>query len=326
MQRILYFLICFALLYSAVIRGESQFGYISCPSFNIGDDIQTIAAQRFLPKNSVAIDREFIGNFHSNAKVNVIVNGWYMHTKELDWYRKDVPAPEKGWPPSSSIEPLLISIHFTRKFVPFAFTDEAIAYLKAHGPVGARDYFTLWELQKRDIPSYFSGCLTLTLENPSKSQKRKNVIYAVDISPECVDFIRSKTKCSVVPLTHIISQEMSLDRQKRLEYTRDILRRYQRAKCVVTSRLHAAMPCLALETPVLLINTATDQYRFDGLRELCHNCSQDELLNGSVDFDFDHPPENPKLYLPLRENLIKIVTEWVQSKSKSDRGPVAVIE
>ena len=59
-----------------------------------------------------------------------------------------------------------------------------------------------------------------------------------------------------------------------------------RAKCVVTTRLHASMPCLGLKTPVLLINTQKDQYRFDGLKDLVRNCSRDEFLEGKVDFDF----------------------------------------
>jgi len=35
------------------------------------------------------------------------------------------------------------------------------------------------------------------------------------------------------------------------------------------------------------------------------------LLNDEVDFDFEDPPENSKEYIPIRENLIEIVTGWV---------------
>lgn len=84
------------------------------------------------------------------------------------------------------------------------------------------------------------------------------------------------------------------------------------ALCVITARLHATMPCLAFETPVLLIHPQNDTPRFPGLRELTRNCSREELLSGEVDFNFDDPPSNPKQYLSLRENLIKIVTNWVR--------------
>ena len=71
------------------------------------------------------------------------------------------------------------------------------------------------------------------------------------------------------------------------------------------------MPCLALGTPVLRIEDQTVYNRFSGLRELVRHCTPEEFLSGIVDFDFDHPPENPKDYLPLREKLIETVTTWV---------------
>jgi hypothetical protein len=36
----------------------------------------------------------------------------------------------------------------------------------------------------------------------------------------------------------------------------------------VTPRIHAALPCLALETPVILINKVYDYHRFGGLYDL----------------------------------------------------------
>ena len=36
----------------------------------------------------------------------------------------------------------------------------------------------------------------------------------------------------------------------------------------MTSRIHAALPCLALETPAILINKKYDYKRFDGLYDL----------------------------------------------------------
>lgn len=310
MNKIVTVLICFALFFSSIIVGNTNFGYISYSSLNIGDDIQSIAAQSFLPKDSLAIDREFIHPFNHRSKIKTIINGWFMHTKDFIWYLKNVKAPEKSWPPSPDIEPLLISIHFAKRFIPIAFSEEGIDYLRKHGPVGARDYYTLKELQKRSIPSFFSGCLTLTLKNDRR--KRNDTIYAVDLDNECENYLRSNTNSKVIRLTHTISEEMSLDHEKRLILTKKILDKYKKAKCVITTRLHASMPCLAYETPVLLINTQVDQYRFDGLRQLVRNCTKEEFLNGSFDFNFEEPTENPKFYIPIRENLIKRVTKWVK--------------
>lgn len=295
------------------IHADEAFGYITYAVTNVGDYIQSIAAKRFLPENAIGIDREFIGEFNHPAKVRTIVNGWFMHTKDLSWYRTDIPAPQKSWPPSSSIGPLLISIHFWEPFLPYAFTDESIAYLREHGPVGARDYASLQHLQDHGIPSYFSGCLTLTLVNPYTEKEREEIIYAVDIDEECVTYIKKNTTCKVVVLSHLCYFLPLLNENRKLAFAEKILEKYRKAKCVITRRFHAAMPCLAFETPVLLLDPADP--RFEGIKELLHTCSRGEFLHGRSNFDFNHPPKNKSNYIPLRENLIQIVTEWVNKNS-----------
>ena len=305
-----FFLYFFVGLVAFLQAEESRFGCISYSSFNIGDDVQELAARKFLPPQSISIDREFIGCFDDPEGVHVLVNGWFMHTKDIDWYRTDICAPQKSWPPSPSIKPLFLSIHFIPQLAPLVFSKQGIAYLKEHQPIGARDFYTLNELRKRGIASYFSGCLTLTLDNPF--EEREDVIYAVDVDREVVNYIRKNANCKVVYLTHFIHPHSSLlhDHEKRLDYAEQLLNKYRKAKCVVTSRLHVSMPCLAFETPVLFVGNLGN--RKGGLQNLLLSCTKEELLQGVVHFDFRSPPENPKDYYPLRENLKKIVTDWVK--------------
>ena len=305
-------IVIIVLLFFSKLSGGNFFGYISYSTSNIGDDIQALAAKQFLPENTIAIDREFIHEFHHEAKVHTIINGWYMWTKNLGWYQSKKKAPEKSWPPSFVLNPLILSIHFTPGFVSSALSDEGVEYLKKYSPIGARDYYTLQELQNKNIPSYFSGCLTLTLENSCK--ERTDTIYAVDIDQECINFIKSKTGHKIEIVTHHINSSIASNNEKRLKHAQAILEKYKQAKCVITSRLHATMPCLAFQTPVLLLNTSKDQCRFTGLKELVHNCSKKEFIDGLVDFNFNNPPTNPTTYLSLRENLIKIVTDWIHDK------------
>ncbi|MFI0435882.1 MAG: polysaccharide pyruvyl transferase family protein [Parachlamydiaceae bacterium] len=313
-----YSLILFFIFFiDLTIEAEDSFGYLSYETRNNGDDIQAIAARRFLSENAIPINREFIHDFYHQKVVNTIMNGWYMHTNHArsGWDKPRFTYPKTSWPPSQSIHPLLISIHFTQQFLPEAFSDEGIAYLKKYAPVGARDYYTLKELEKRGIPSYFSGCLTLTLENEYRNNQRKNIIYAVDINQKCLAFIKSHANCEVKSITHGISQFATHD--ERLARAQKLLDQYKQARCVITSRLHAALPCLAFETPVLLINSQPDQYRFEGLLELLMNCSVDDFLEEKFLFDFNHPPENSNHYLFLREKLIETVSEWVQKNKTS---------
>lgn len=293
---------------------NAEFGYISYEySGNIGDEIQSIAARQFLPKEALNIPREYIGEYESKEKIHTLMNGWFwQHPEKIMWGLGDTAPAKKMWPPSESIDPLLISIHFNKATYPILFSNESREYLKNHGPVGARDYFTYQSLINNNIPAYFSGCLTLTLKNDLNF--RENVIYAVDLNKKCIEYLRSKAKCPVIVITHYINNEIVKDPILRLHHANKLLNKYKKAKCVVTTRLHAAMPCLGLNTPVLLINTQADQYRFDGLRELVHNCSQTDFLTGAMKYNFNNPPKNPNAYLPIRENLIKTVTEWVNEK------------
>lgn len=304
----------FLFLFLAIQTFANDFGFITSSTKNIGDDIQSIAARQFLPYSSISIDRDTICQFEWSSKVSSIVNGWFMHPKIHTG--NSIQMSSYQWPPSNAIDPLLISIHFTNEFLPIALSRENIQYLIDHGPVGARDYFTLHALKRAGVPSYFSGCLTLTLSR--SSPKKENIVYAVDLDEECIKFLKSKSPYPVEVVSHEISKTLANDPVGRAKLAEELLDKYQKARYVVTIRLHAAMPCLALETPVLLINTQPDQYRFSGLKELVRNCSRDEFLKGKSKFNFRSPTPNSKDYLPIRARLIETITSWVEEKTEEN--------
>ena len=93
-------------------KTTEPFGYISHSTINVGDDIQSIAVKQFLPKDAVAVDREFINSFSYPTSVNTVVSGWFMHQKGHYWDLKVAP-PESCWPPAGCINPFFISIHLT---------------------------------------------------------------------------------------------------------------------------------------------------------------------------------------------------------------------
>ena len=76
-----------------------KLGVVAYPgSINIGDEVQSVAAERLLPKVDYYIDREGMKNFQSEERVKLICNGWFMEEPD-------------NWPPSPSIDPLFISFH-----------------------------------------------------------------------------------------------------------------------------------------------------------------------------------------------------------------------
>jgi hypothetical protein len=71
-----------------------------------------------------------------------------------------------------------------------------------------------------------------------------------------------------------INQEPPANRyndEEKFAMAEDLLNQYAKAKLVITSRIHCALPCLAMGTPVIFINgfdSFVDSCRFDGILEL----------------------------------------------------------
>ena len=264
---------------------------------NLGDEIQSIAAQRFLPHVDAWVDRERLDEFRSSAPHKIILNGWFLHRPE-------------HWPPSSSLHPLVTSFHLTRQMVagvnlnmipPSAtvLSGKGLEFLKRHEPIGARDLDTLAQLSAAGVAAYFSGCLTLTLRPIGPVLTRANV-YAVDIPENILARLAQSSRQPIIQLSHGDSELIGA---ARFAKAADLLRCYANAKAVVTTRLHCALPCLALGTPVLFIEAASDRYRFDGLRDLLRCASPDEISSGRVGFDLSNPPANKAGWQILRDAL-----------------------
>lgn len=280
---------------------------------NIGDDIQSYAQERFLPRVDYFVEREEISAFksHNNEPVAVIMNSWWLWRK---W----------NWPPAKCIIPKLISMHFTQwttenwgsPIKNEIFEGIGKEYMNSYGPVGCRDYDTLELLKSYGIKGYFSGCLTLTLPKMKIKKQKKEYICAVDVDERVLNKLKEivNDKLDIKIMTHdlpVSNEELSWNRRrKNVEKT---LTCYQNAKCVITSRLHVSLPCLAIETPVLLVRESHDWDRFIPYLDLINNMSIQDFCDNM--YDVFNPLENKKDYLKIRNNLIKEINEFIHSTS-----------
>jgi hypothetical protein len=282
---------------------------------DLGDEIQSIAARRFLPSVDVRIDREQLHSFKGDDAnpTKVILNGWFMHKPE-------------NWPPSKALDPLLISFHISDsaglqgirlRAADILLSEPNIRYLKHFGPVGARDLFTLRLLEKAGIDSYFSGCLTLTLIKPNV-ERRPDIMVLNDLPNEAVAAVRGRTTKKIIITGHGHHAFPSEDVEQRFREAERLLELYASASCVVTTRLHCALPCVAFGTPVLLLNTATDQERFLGLLDLVRNASLAEFLKSEKVYDLGSPPANPKAFLKLRDDLERTVRKFLLNAPRNE--------
>lgn len=322
---------------------EHKHGYAGLT--NYGDHIQSLAAKQYLPRVDFYVERDRLNN-SSYEKAKIIMNGWFTH------------APE-NWPPNENLDALFISFHLNTQANVLLSKKENVEYLKRHAPIGCRDYKTLEVLEKYGIEAYYSFCLTTTLNLKYASEKKDDRIYFIDplymfdlrntykkspkrliyhtLTGKVFDYKKKKKILSNLIPQDIIHQAIErsqmapqeLSTQELYQVAEDALKDYASAKLVVTSRIHCALPCLALGTPVLFL--------LDGLEDPGHM----GRLNGTVDHmnilsskpsreidklfgkkmhvihprdvDWDNPPENPNTHIELANKLKEKCTAFIHS-------------
>ena len=283
-------------------------------TFNLGDDIQSYADEQFLPHTDYIFDREALDDFCSDdgAKVATIMGGWYLY-KHLNW------------PPSPFIDPLPISMHFdtfyskvagekvTRNFV---FEDYGSTWLLENGPIGCRDEMTKKLLEKYGIPSYFSGCITLTIK-PFQNVEKHNKICLVDAPQELKDIVKANSSSECVEMTHSIKMK-TLTWESRKKLVERQLKYYQGASLVVTTRLHAALPCLALGTPVLFIKEEWSLNRTDTWLDYLNHTTTEKLLSGEFSYDYNNPLQNSDKYIYVRNKIIETCENFIATCEKKE--------
>lgn len=279
---------------------------------NIGDYVQSLAAAQFAGQDPVLVERERLSEY-AGGPLRLAMNGWFMF------------HPER-FPPPPVIMPLLTSVHIRPDIEDRFFTPDAVAFLKAHEPIGCRSEDVVGMLARHGIRGEFSSCLTLTLGRTYRHRE-------ADAPPIFVDpwFLRPSRKMGwptsvwwlasrlVLAMAHplrtarlgrkftvfvgwpgirfglmrlayaaeflrtystLFAMDVLLDADYAthavirpengtdaffLQTADALLRRYETAPFVVTSRLHCTLPCLGMETPVwTIVNPRMTTGRFGG--------------------------------------------------------------
>lgn len=132
-------------------------------------------------------------------------------------------------------------------------------------------------------------------------------------------------------VTHKVKQNLFNGDDEKLEYAEDLLKKYAKAKLVVTSRIHCALPCLGIETPVLFVcsdalegDNVRSSGRFGGLMELFHVLRwsskglKDESnygFSGENKIGATTVVENKDDYKKYKEQLIQTVENFLHKNS-----------
>lgn len=234
---------------------------------NLGDCIQNLAVRGIyartgiLDSDLIKVNRDDI-NTYDGKKCALVMQGWYgdyMGTFPLPW--------------SDKISPIFIGFHLNKcNGTRERFVREGIhEKMKHFAPIGCRDRNTRDFLRGLGVDAYFSGCMTLTFEKRDK-EPENGKIFIVDVRPSILKKLPRKILNQAdKTVTHIYYFDQDvIDENTAEQFERDaenVLNKYRtEAKLVITSRIHVAMPCVAMGIPVIFITKNPADERFDVLR------------------------------------------------------------
>ena len=184
----------------------------------------------------------------------VLAFGWYMHA---------LFNMRHGFPLHRNLRPIFVSFHCNKRDL---LTPAAIDYLKRYGPVGCRDWTTVHLLLSLEVPAFFSGCLTTTIDT---------VFGDLETGPPAeaplayVDIPASDVPDGAVTYKHSRAAVRSRSFVANVHAALDLLETYRREhRGVVTARLHCYLPVRSIGVDVELRPKNRSDIRFDGLIDI----------------------------------------------------------
>ena len=211
---------------------SSPFGLFTYYCDNLGDHIQTLALLQHVTPRTLL----FRDHLAPNADLCLLANGWLA----------DGPLPAT----SDFCHISYVGVHLA----PHLRDAKSVAAMKECGVIGCRDTATAGFLSANGVPTNLCGCATLTF--PAYSGKREG-IFCVDVPDDVTEKVLRAYKDPVFvshDIDHYSLEEVddtAIMAQYRRAYA--LLMRYRSAELVITSRVHATLPCIAFGTPVIYV-------------------------------------------------------------------------
>ena len=277
----------------ATLSYESR---VNVTGVNVGDEIQGFPGLQFLPFIDNFLDRDNLySNTHNDQHIEAFFNAWWG-----DYRAK--------WPPQPNINPIFLSVHINDEME--SIWEREVEYLMPRAPIGCRDFNTVDFLTKHGVPAYFSGCMTLTLQWRF-DRPRTDEIWMVDVKQNFYKFLPGRIRAKVINVAHSLSvtRFRQVEEVVRFNEAFKFIDRYSRAKLVITQRIHCALPCVAMGTPVIFIqskhlpgdkNLSTS--RTAGLTSMFHtlDTQKEDPTEWFANFPWDNPTPNPDMATHMR--------------------------
>lgn len=326
-------------------------------AINIGDYIQALASRQFLPRVDSYIERERLKDYNGDC-TNVIMNAYYMHDGS-QWPPSEKINPLLvSVHVNRIVQDQMLSkegIDYFKRHEPIGCRDlETMRVLKSHG---IESYFsgcmtlTLGEnyiSQNKDGKVYFVDVnlpfrgrrekLWLLMcsffhfssvraiynkmpYNKHSLEERFGVWYKA--TKFYITFIKIAAKEVLINADFLTQEDESYNRlpdnDARMNAAEELVRKYARASLVITSRIHCALPCLAVQTPVYFVyNDRMPEHskcRLDGLAQLLNviHWTGKELVSDIGTISLEKVVPNRNDYMMYSKELIDRCKDFVHS-------------
>ena len=326
-------------------------------SINIGDYIQGLSAKQYFDKIDEYIEREQL-NKNRKSNIRIIMNGWYMHHPD-NWPPSTFINPLfVAFHINSVARDSLLSersISYLKTKEPIGCRDiETAELLKAKG---VNAYFSgcltltlglKYKSKEKENKSYFVDPYYKLSKRPYNlvvyllylfvNYKTINCISRKKFS-NCSVKSLLKTACFFKSYKKIFSKDLLLNSEyisheglflkgkyksndELFHYAEELIHKYSKASLVITSRIHCALPCLGLETPVIYVEnkeqSETSKCRLKGLIELLNVIpySHGKLIkdNFNKKISLLNIPKNKKTWEKIAFELKKTCEKFVNKQ------------
>lgn len=321
--------------------------------FNIGDYIQSLAAKQFFQTPpTIYIDRDHTSEYNEKP-VNLIMNGWYSHLPQNWPPSDLINPLFVAMHINETVKDYFLtpeSIAYFKKHEPIGCRDYNT--LKMLSSQGVKAYFsgcltlTLGLTYKHQIKnsetiyivdpfyyfdtkllSLFKYALTLFSHHQIITKISRKIQNSVAVPQKGWKALLIAS--ALYKQLHLIIEDEVFDKaeficqeffnkdfksdDEKFKKADEILTKYKTAKYVITSRIHCALPCLAMDTPVVFVNkdddTVFSSCRFEGLISFFNLIT---IKKGKVIYNFlgeklkcNTRFTNKDLHKPYQEELIK---------------------
>lgn len=323
-------------------------------AINIGDYIQALASSQYYPHVDGFLDRDEDLNSYDEEPCKMIMNGWYMHNPQ-NWppTEKIIPLFVAFHLNVLVREELTssISVNYLKKHQPIGCRDTNTVDILTSAGIEA--YFSgcmtltlgkKYHNEEKDHTTYIVDpilsvdyglnniyqALRVIVRHPLDiiNLLKKDGLHLHDGKNKLKKIVKTAlyykvyskmfSKDIIMNSTYIHHYvENKNDDFYLLDKAEQLVKLYAKARLVITSRIHCALPCLGLETPVIYLREKADNYistcRLGGIEDLFNMV---EINDGDLQSNFKIDSVISSENYPVNKDSWKVYAQELDNRCK----------